>query len=147
VTTQSWQASPAIWHESQSMTMHARLGTGSDTAALAAWALDAAVAGGFPIRTTELRTRDHFDAIAGRAPAAANHLDLLGEFRSFLDLDVSGQCRMPVLARAPGAHHIESREVSAVTTAKAGSIVRQLHTHVEGTYRVVEASSTVTPAP
>lgn len=91
--------------------------------------LDAAVARGFLTRPPELRTRDDLDPIGGRAPAAADRFDVLGQHRGLIDHDVTCQGGVPELTTANRANHVEACEVAAVAAAKARSLVGERKGH------------------
>ena len=80
--------------------------------------LDATVARGLLARAAELRSGHDLDVIGRRTPTATNRLDVFGEHRCLVDVDVAGQAGVPELTGPNRADHIKAGQVAAVTAAQ-----------------------------
>lgn len=89
--------------------------------------LHATIAGRLLGGTSELGPGNQFDTVRGRAPAAADLLDAVGEDRRLLDDGHTRHVHVPELRHATGPDDVETGEVPAMAAAESRGVVWQCH--------------------
>ena len=101
--------------------------------------LDATVAGGLLTRSSELRTGNDLNPVRRRTPTAPDRLDVFRQDGPLLNLDLTGQIRMPILTGLDGANHVEARQVAAMAAPEPRGVIGKRKAHA------AEPTGTVTP--